>query len=114
MRLPEAELRKSVYGHAWLSLCSTAQRPLPWRSRILVERRPPTPDISQLVEFGIALAIQATMPDVLTCSCCASPRIVVRSFECEECGVVTVLGPHRDREGPDLREKCDRRREPRD
>ena len=82
-------------------------------SRILVKRRPPTPDISQLVEFGIALAIQATMPEVLTCSCCASPRIVVRSFECEECGVVTVLEPHRDREGPVLREKRDRRREPR-
>ena len=78
-----------------------------------MNRRPPTPDISQLVKFGIALAVQASMPDVLTCSRCASPRVVVRSFACEDCGVVTVLEPHRDREGPVLREKRDRRREPR-
>jgi hypothetical protein len=112
MRLPEARVTKIGYGRGWLSLRSTAQRPFPWRVENPRKRRPATRDICQLVEFGIALAIQASMPEVLTCSCCASPRIVVRSFECEDCGVVTVLEPHRDREGPVLREKRDRRREP--
>ena len=70
-------------------------------------------DISQLVDFGIALANPVSMPEVLTCSCCASRRVVVRSFECEDCGIVTVVEPQRDREGTVLREKRDRRREAR-
>src|SRR4030095_15950535 len=105
MRLPEAVLGKYMYGHAWLSLGSTAQRPLSWRVENPREAQTTHSRISQLVEFGIALAVQASMPDVLICSCCAPPCIVVRSFECEDCGVVTVLEPHRDREGPVLREK---------
>lgn len=80
---------------------------------IPMKRRSPPLDISQLVDFGIALANPVSMPEVLTCSCCASRRVVVRSFECEDCGIVTVVEPQRDGEGTVLREKRDRRREPR-
>jgi hypothetical protein len=54
------------------------------------------------------------MPEAMTCSCRDSKRVIVLSFQCDDCGAVTVRAHHQDgHDAPYAREKRDRRREPR-
>jgi hypothetical protein len=66
------------------------------------------------VRYGTRLAIYIAMPEPLICPCCDSTRVVILSIQCKDCGIVIIRDP-RDQpdEAPQVREKLDRRRQPR-